>query len=304
MDKRMLFIFNPHAGKGKIRNKLADILDVFTKEGFLVTAYPTQGPGDVEKILKSFAGQTDRIVCSGGDGTLDETVSALMRLELDLPIGYLPSGSTNDFATSLHIPRDLKKAALVAATGTPHLVDIGSFNGDTFVYIAAFGAFTDVAYKTNQEMKNTLGYLAYMIEAGKQIFKIPSHHLQADIGGEKIEGDYAYGMVTNARSVGGMRNITGNRIDLQDGLFEVTLVHRPRNPLELSEVFATLLSEKGTSPLVETYKAGEVRLELDEAVPWTLDGEYGGEHSSVEIRNLHRHMQIYLDVEPRIETRI
>ena len=270
--KKLLFIYNPKSGKGKIRAKLSDILDVFARAGYDTIAHPTTAPGDGGRALTALAGEADRVVISGGDGTLDEAVSAMRKAEIDIPVGLIPTGSTNDFANSLRIPKDPVKAAEIAANGKPVPVDIGTFNSATFVYVAAFGLFTDVAYKTDQGMKNVFGHFAYLMEAGKRVFKIPKHKLRANLDGTKVEGIYSYGMITNAHSVGGVKNITGNLVDMSDGLFEVTLVRHPKNPIELSEIFTALLTEKGKSRLVETYKASEISVQSEEELSWTLDG--------------------------------
>lgn len=297
MNKKLLFIYNPRSGKGKIRSKLVDILDVFTKAGFDTIVHPTQSAGDAGQVIERLAGSVDRVICSGGDGTLDEVASAVMRMGQEIPVGYIPSGSTNDFAHSLNIPKNLVKAARSAAVGEVTSCDIGSLNGEIFVYVAAFGLFTDVAYKTNQTLKNVLGYFAYLLEAGKRIFKIPKYKVRAEADGRVIEDTFSYGMITNARSVGGIKNITGKHVDMRDGLLEVMLVHTPRNPIEFSEILTALLSGKGEkSKYVECFKASELHLTMNREVEWTLDGEYGGAHREVEIRALHNQLKFYLDV--------
>ena len=147
--KKLLFVFNPYSGKGQIKNKLLGIVDQFVKSGYEVTIYPTQAPQDAMELVKERAGEYELVVCSGGDGTLDETVTGMMKREHKIPIGYIPAGSTNDFASSLNIPKDMEQAARIAVEGRPFACDMGSFNGDFFVYIAAFGLFTDVSYATS-----------------------------------------------------------------------------------------------------------------------------------------------------------
>ena len=229
MKGRMLFIFNPRSGKGQIRNKLMDIIDVFVKGGYEVVVHPTQGVKDAEKMAKSMAEEVDLIVCSGGDGTLDEVVTGLMEIGANVPLGYIPAGSTNDFASSLEIPRDMVKAAQDIVDGHLFSVDVGSFNEDNFIYVAAFGMFTDVSYETSQDLKNILGHLAYVMEGAKRIFDVKTYHLCVEANGEVHEGDYIYGMITNSHSIGGFRNLVGNDVEMDDGLFEVTLIKKPKN---------------------------------------------------------------------------
>lgn len=281
--KRALFIVNPRSGKGLIKNYLLDIVDIFIKGGMDVTLYVTQKPQDAYETVKKRTGEFDLIACSGGDGTLDEVVTGMMESKQKCPIGYIPAGSTNDFASSLQLPMEMKEAASSIVANTPYLCDIGSFNGDYFVYIAAFGIFTDVSYQTNQDIKNVLGHLAYVLEGAKRIFNVQSYNLELEIGEEHIEGEFIYGMITNSESVGGFRNITGKNVRLDDGVFEVTLIKKPRNAIELQEIIASLLIREMDSKYILTYKAGHVWMKADRAIPWTLDGEFGGEHEEVDI---------------------
>ena len=170
----------------------------------------------------------DLVVCSGGDGTLDEVVSGLMEVDQRVPIGYIPAGSTNDFANSLSISKDMVQAAKDIIEGNLYSCDVGAFDNDSFVYIAAFGLFTDVSYETDQHMKNILGHLAYLLEGSKRIWNVPTYWIKVEANGETFEGEYIYGMVTNAKSVGGFKNLPGQDVRLDDGLFEVTLIKRPK----------------------------------------------------------------------------
>lgn len=206
--KRLLFIYNPHAGKELLKPKISDIVDIFVKAGYEVTIYPTQSYRDAYRKVKEYnSKEYELVVCSGGDGTIDEVVSGMMTRRDRDPVGYIPTGTTNDFANSLHIPKGLLKAADNAVNGVVFPCDIGRFNQDTFVYIAAFGLFTDVSYETDQAMKNVLGHLAYILEGAKRIFNVPSYRIKVCHGGEEIEGEFIYGMVTNSRSVGGFRSM-------------------------------------------------------------------------------------------------
>ncbi len=281
--KKLLFLFNPFSGKGLIKNKLLEIVDSFVKNGYEVTIHPTQRPQDAQEQVERYAGEYQLVVCSGGDGTLDEVVSGMMRRERKVPIGYIPSGSTNDFACSLKIPKSMTKAAQLAVSGIPFSCDIGNFNGEYFVYIAAFGLFTDVSYATSQEQKNRIGHIAYIIEGIKRIPVVQSYHLRISYADKEIAGDFVYGMITNSVSAGGFRNITGKNVKLNDGFFEVTLIQMPKSPLELNEIIASLTNLIDNTDLIYTFKTDCLKVEAEEEIAWTLDGEYGGKHKDVTI---------------------
>ncbi|MGI6070427.1 MAG: diacylglycerol/lipid kinase family protein [Blautia sp.] len=296
MSKRMMFILNPRAGKGLIKNKLLEIIDIFVKADYEVMVRPTQKAQDAYEQVVRYIDQVDMIVCSGGDGTLDEVVTGLVDSKLDKPIGYIPAGSTNDFANSLFIPKNMIKAARAIVDGELYRCDVGRLNDNTFAYIAAFGLFTDVAYETDQDLKNILGHVAYMLEGMKRLFDVKSYFITVEKeDGEILEGDFIYGMVTNSRSVGGFKNLTGKNVDMDDGYFEVTLIHRPKNPLELQEIMTSILMAEDNTGLIDTFKARTLVMHASEPVTWTLDGEYGGEHQDARIENLHQAMQIYVE---------
>lgn len=286
----ILFIVNPKSGKCLIKSQLLDIIDIFVKAHMKVEVYITQEPMDARRVTGEQAEKYDMIVCSGGDGTLDEVIGGMMGLlpQKRRPVGYIPAGSTNDYGKSLGLPKDMKEAAGCITQRQPFLCDVGEFNGNYFVYIAAFGAFTEVSYQTKQEVKNVLGHLAYVLEGAKRLFNLKSYHMKIQIGDEMIEDDFIYGMVTNSQSVGGFKNITGKNVLLDDGVFEVTLIRTPKNPLELQEILGAILLQEMDNKLIYARKASHVIFQAEEEIPWTLDGEVGGEHREVEVRN---HMQ-------------
>lgn len=295
--KKMIFIYNPNAGKGLLKPKLSDILDIFVKSGFEVTVYPTQSYRDAYKKVSKLKDEFELVVCSGGDGTLDEVVTGMMQRKNKIPIGYIPTGTTNDFANSLHIPKDILSAADVAVNGKVFSCDVGSFNDDIFVYIAAFGLFTDVSYQTKQNVKNVLGHLAYVLEGVKRLYNIPSYKIKVTHDDEVIEDEFVFGMVTNSRSVGGFRNMIGKKVVFDDGEFEVTLIKMPKNPIELQEIIASLLIEQINTKHMYTFKASQITFESVEEIPWTLDGEFGGEHDFVQINNKKQALQIVVGSE-------
>ena len=295
--KKMLFIYNPNSGMGLLKPKLSDVLDIFVKGGYEVTVYPTQKYHDAIRKMGEYEEQYDLVACSGGDGTLDEVVTGMMKREDKVPIGYIPAGTTNDFASSLHISKNMLEAADTVVNGVPFACDVGEFNEDYFVYIAAFGLFTDVSYETKQSMKNVLGHLAYILEGTKRIFNIPSYRIKVTHDGETIEDEFIYGMVTNSRSVGGFKGITGKNVVFDDGKFEVTLFKTPRNPMELNEILGALALRKINPKRMYSFKTNEVHFETEEEIPWTLDGEFGGVHEEVVVKDCQKALEIMVKPE-------
>lgn len=282
--KKMLFVYNPRAGKAKIRSNLLDIIDIFTKAGFEVTAYPTQARGDgIRAVKERRSGYYDIIVCSGGDGTLDEVVTGMMQCEQKIPIGYVPAGSTNDFANSLNIPKNMISAAQAIVDGRTFGCDIGVFNDDFFVYIAAFGLFTDVSYETRQDVKNVLGHMAYILEGMRRLSAVKAYKMKVESEEFSAEGEFLFGMITNSVSVGGFKRITGKYVQLDDGEFEVTLIKKPANPMELNLIMAALINRNINTDCMYCFKTATLRITSEEEIAWTLDGEFGGKHKEVDI---------------------
>ena len=290
----MLFVFNPKAGKGKIKMHLLDIVDIFSSHDYEIIIRSTQAPRDAYEKAKEYANSVDMIVCSGGDGTLDEVVTGIMEAESSVPIGYIPAGSTNDFANSLFMPKNMTKVAEMIMEEELYHCDIGRFNQKTFAYVAAFGLFTDVSYETDQDLKNVLGHVAYVLEGVKRLFDIKSYHMKVTSDEVQAEDDFIVGMITNSRSVGGFKNLTGKNVDMNDGLFEVTLIVHPKNPLQLQEIITALVMAEDNTDLIYSFKARKLTVEAEEEVAWTLDGEYGGSPRVVEIENLQQALNLCL----------
>lgn len=290
--KKLLFIFNPYSGKAQIKNKLLEIVDIMVKAGYEVTIYPTQARADALNLVQKRAKKYDLVVCSGGDGTLDEAVSGMMVSEKKVPLGYIPAGSTNDFANSLKIPKDMVKAAQAAVSGKKFACDVGKFNDSFFIYVAAFGIFTAVSYKTSQEWKNILGHAAYILEGAKSLHEITSYHMRVEYEDQVIEDEFIYGMITNSNSVGGFKNMTGKNVLLDDGKFEVTLIRKPKNLVELNEILASLSNMIDDTDAIYSFKSDCITFYAEEKVPWTLDGEYGGNPQEVKISNQQQALEI------------
>lgn len=288
----MLFIYNPRAGKAQIKSKLSAILEIFVKANYEVTIFPTTQRGDGYRLVKERSTGYDLVVCSGGDGTLDEIVTGMMETEEKIPIGYIPAGSTNDFGGSLQLPKNMCEAAELIVNGNNFACDIGSFNHDIFVYIAAFGLFTDVSYETKQDMKNVIGHMAYLLEGVLRVPSIHSYALKIVYDDKVIEDDFMFGMITNSVSVGGFKRITGKNVILDDGVFEVTLIKKPRNPLELNQIMTSLLNRSIDTECMYCFCASNIVIESKEEIAWTLDGEFGGNHTYIEIKNNNKAIQI------------
>ncbi len=294
MLKKLFFIYNPRAGKGKIRSRLADIIEIFCGGGYEVTVYATKGSGDATRVVRELDAGYDLLVCSGGDGTLDEVVTGMMGAAKKLPVGYIPAGSTNDFASSLGLPKSMTEAARVIVGGRKFPCDIGIFNEDIFVYIAAFGIFTDVSYETPQSYKNTLGHMAYILEGMKKLPSLRTYRLRVEYNGQAAEGEFLLGMITNSTSVGGFKNLTGKYVELNDGLFEIMLVRKPKNALELNQIITALVMENMDTECIVYGKADQIAVYSEEPLAWTLDGEYGGEHQSVRSVNSPHAVEILI----------
>lgn len=285
---RALFVYNPRAGKAMIRSKLSDILELLEQGGYETMVRPTTKRGDACDYVKNCSPETELVVCSGGDGTLDEVVTGMLASGRNIPIGYIPAGSTNDFGISLRLPKNMIRAAEIAVTGKDFPCDVGAFNEDVFVYIAAFGLFTEVSYETDQDMKNVLGHMAYLLEGVKRLSSIRSYPLRVRYDDQEVEDEFIFGMITNSVSVGGFKQITGKNVVLDDGVFEVTLIRRPGNPKELNAVVAALLNRDINAECMLYFRTGCLTIESRDPIAWTLDGEFGGNHEQVTIRNRHK----------------
>ena len=295
--KKIYFIYNPHAGKEQIGPKLNEIICILAEKENELTVVPTTGHLDAQNRIEHLQDGYDMVVCSGGDGTLDEVVTGMMKrpVEKRVPIGYIPAGTTNDFAKSLEIPRNMPEAAKAAMSGKPFACDIGTFNEDFFVYIASFGIFTEVSYSTKQEMKNVLGHMAYVLEGMKSLYNIKSYKMRVSSDEMEFEGDFLFGMITNSKSVGGFKGIVKGDVKFDDGVYEATFIKRPKNPLELQEILTSLLIEEIDTNYMYSFRTKKLVIEAEEAVSWTLDGEFGGEHHQVVIENNQKSVGIIVN---------
>lgn len=295
LRKKVLFVFNPVSGRSQIRMDLVDILVTLSGSNYTVTCFPTRFRGDARNIVRGRKEDYEYVICAGGDGTLDEVVTGMMenRDRPPVPIGYIPAGTTNDFASSLGIPSDMKEAAKIVTEGKVFSCDLGRFNDDMyFTYVAAFGIFTETSYETPQDLKNALGHLAYVLQGVMDLGKFRTYRFKVESEELSITDDFVFGMITNSKSVGGFPDITGSRVDMSDGLFEVTLIKMPKNLIELNDIAQYLNKTSDQSEMVYQFKTSHIVLESQKLVKWTKDGEYGGAFKRVELTNLHNELKI------------
>lgn len=296
--KKMAYIYNPHAGKGSVQNYLSDIIDVFTKADYEVTVIPTQYKHHCRDYIRHEGERFDLITVSGGDGTVNEAFEGLMSIgkEKRPALGYIPAGTTNDFASSCAIPTDPYEAAKIIAKGNTVQIDAGCFNNKNFAYIAAFGAFTYVAYDTSQQIKNIMGYGAYVLEGIKQFNKNKAYKMTVTTSDGTFEDEFIFGMVANSRSVGGLK-LKKLDVDISDGLFEVLLVKKITKPSDIGKIISDLKNKELNGEQFYFFKTDRITFSCCEEVAWTLDGEFGGNYLVSEIANKHKAIRIMVDTE-------
>lgn len=297
MKKRMLFFANPNAGHAEIRARLMDVLDIFTQGGYDVTVHPTAGPGEITELIADEGEKYDLITITGGDGTVNEAVGGLMRLDCPPPLGYLPDGTVNDVAATLGLPKNPLEAAAVVVNGREARIDLGQFNERWFAYVAAFGAFTGVAYATAQSDKRLLGRMAYLLRGVMSLGEIRPIHIRAASAERIIEDNVILGLVASATSVGGFRAKPNLGVSLDDGMSEVILVREIKTMTDLNAVAAAAIRQDFDGEFFHKFKTNRIEFEFDDEVPWTLDGEFGGNVRHAEIRNHRRALRIIIPPE-------
>lgn len=300
--KNLLLIVNLTAGQRRIYKKLADVVQIFYKNGYIPTVMPTQHQGHAAQLVKQYATQYDLVVCAGGDGTLSEAISGLMEGKIDLPLGYIPCGTTNDLASTLGLSADIDQAAADIVSGVATPLDVGMFNGRTFAYTASFGAFTRASYATPQTLKNTFGHLAYLLEGLKDLTNIRpiSAHIKADDA--EFDGKYVFGSISNSTSLGGILTFDKARVMLDDGKFELVLMESPQNAIEFSQLILNLTQRKFEPPIL-MLNAANIEITTVHPLDWTLDGEYLKGETTFSIRNLHTAVRIITPV-PKTDTAV
>ncbi len=291
--KKLLFIINPCAGQRKARRQMLEMTEIFNRAGYTVLVHVTSGAGDGEAAVLRYAGEVGRIVCCGGDGTFNEVASGVLKSGRRLPIGYIPAGSTNDFAASLGLSNDLRQAARDAAGGTPLRLDMGRFRDRYFSYVASFGMFTRTSYTTPQSMKNVLGHAAYILSSIQELSQLKSYPLRLELGdGTVIDDRFIFGAISNSTSVGGVLTLDTQQVDMADGSLELLLLRTPKSLLELSECVRALQQKTYNCAMLTFLKAQSLTVQAPEDMPWTLDGEQECGHDAVTIECLHHAIDV------------
>lgn len=285
--KKMLFVMNPYAGQRRANRYLADILSIFNRAGYRVESYMTGARGEATDIVRQYAPEMDLVACCGGDGTFNETVNGLLHSEVNIPVGYIPAGSTNDFAASLGLPTNILQAAETVVTGEPSALDVGKFGDRYFSYVASFGAFTRTSYATPQSVKNALGHAAYILGGISELSQLRTEHVKLQLDDEIVEDDFLFGAVSNSTSVGGVLSLDPKQVDLRDGKFEVLLLRSPRELGELSECIRAVQTAEYNCKMLTFTPASRITIWADAGMPWTLDGEMEPGHEEVTIENIH-----------------
>jgi len=294
MEKQLLLVINPCAGQRKANRVLPDILRIFWDAGYRCVTYVTAAAGDAARYVSAHACEFDRIVCIGGDGTLNETISGVLTSGADVPIGYIPAGTTNDYANSLSLSSDVLQAASDAVNGTPRRLDVGVFNGRYFTYTASCGAFTRASYSTPQSLKNTLGHVAYVLEGIKELSTLRPFRLRVETEERAIEDDFLFCAITNSTSVGGILKLGSDMVGLDDGKFEVMLIRNPATPMQLSSILHGITTMEVPNEMVRFFTAQRISVTSEEPMEWTLDGERADGGERTEMENLHAAVQIVL----------
>ena len=290
--KKMLFVMNPYAGTRKANRYLADMLSIFNRAGYAVITHMTAGPGDGAQVVEQMAPHVDLVVCCGGDGTFNEVINGVLRSGADTPIGYIPAGSTNDFASSLHLSTNVLQAARDIMEGQPRPYDVGQFGDRYFSYVASFGTFTRSSYATPQSVKNALGHTAYILEGIQELSQLRKTHVRLELDDGMVEDDFIFGAVSNSTSIGGILTLDPKQVDMRDGKFELLLVRAPQDLGEVSECLRALQTQKYNCRMVTFLSASQVRITASADMIWTLDGERGGGYEQVEVKMLHHALQL------------
>ena len=285
--KKMLFIMNPCSGQKRARRYLPDILQIFNRGGYDVITHMTSSQGDATRVAARLGGEVDLVVCCGGDGTFNETIAGLLTSGRRVPVGYIPAGSTNDFAASMKLPTNILEAARLVVEGEPVAYDVGKFGDRYFAYVASFGAFTRASYSTPQNVKNALGHTAYVLEGINELSQIRKEHIRMEIDGNVVEDDFLFGAVSNSTSVGGILTLDPTQVDMSDGLLEILLVRAPRSLMEIHECIQAVQSQKYSCAMITFCSGHRMKVYASEDMPWTLDGEREEGHAQVDIVNQH-----------------
>ena len=287
--KKLLLIVNPVSGKMKAKTTLLDVIKTLQANGYEVTVMLTEKRGHAVEMAKNAgADGFQEVVCFGGDGTLNETISGFMQSGCKLPLGYIPAGSTNDFASSMKLSSTPQIAAQTVAKGDVNLIDVGRFNNERyFTYVACFGAFTSSSYSVSQDIKNVLGHFAYVLGSIKEIGAIKSYNLTIEMDDITVSGEYIFVSATNSTSVAGIVKLRDELVDMGDGVFEVALVKKPKNLVELNKIITAITTSNFDNGQIEFYKSSKINITYDGKLDWSLDREHAESNGNISIENVH-----------------
>lgn len=297
--KKLLLILNPFAGQRKANRFLPDIIRLFHDFGYRCEIYITGASGDATRFIIESEEKYDMIVCAGGDGTLNESIAGVLTKGLTCPIGYIPCGTTNDYASSIGLSGDVLQAAQDIMEGMPRSFDIGCFNGRYFVYTATCGAFAKASYTTSQAAKNVLGHFAYVLEGVMDLTTIQPIRMRVETEETSFEDEFIFCSITNSTSVGGILKLDTQLVALNDGKFEVTLVKNPVNPAQLSTILYGLTTMDIPNEMVKFFSVSSLKITCDPPLEWTLDGEREAETAYAEVKNLHSVVKMVIPREAR-----
>ena len=292
--KKLLFIINPQAGQRRVNRFLPEIIRLFIEHDYHCETYVTGYGGDATHFISKCRCRYDLVVCAGGDGTLNETVAGMLTAKWTCPVGYIPCGTTNDYANTIGLSPDVLQAARDVVEGSPRTLDVGSFNGRYFIYTATCGAFAKASYSTPQAAKNVLGHVAYILEGMRDLTAIKPVHMRVTANELMLEDDFLFCSVTNSTSVGGILKLDSQLVALNDGRFEVTLVRNPTNPVQLGSIFVGLTTQSVPNDMIHFFSAKKISVEFDEPMEWTLDGEREEASRRVNMENLHSAVTIII----------
>ncbi|MCR4672437.1 MAG: diacylglycerol kinase family lipid kinase [Lachnospiraceae bacterium] len=295
MNQEVLFYINPNSGRQKIKGHVLNMLGEFSRRGYRNVVYVTSPDlAENNRFLRDADGEYEEIVCCGGDGTFSTVLSGIMDWEKKPVLGYIPTGSTNDFASGLGIPQDIEQAVQSILDGTPHVFDAGEIEGRYFSYVASFGAFTETSYSTPQDIKNVMGHSAYLIGALKDFALNDVYHIKAEADGRTYEDDYVFGAVMNAKSVGGVLKFDDAQVDLTDGLLEVMLVKQPRSLADLTAILNAVNFRDFTTPRISFFKTSTLKITSDRDLTWSVDGERLDTGKEPAVKCVHNAFSILL----------
>lgn len=292
--KKVFLVINPCSGKTKIKDSLLDVISILNDANLETQVAITRYHNHAIDLIKTLPPDIDCVICAGGDGTLNQIITGLIKYNKNLPVGYIPAGSTNDFATTYGLNNNIQKATLDITKREPHKIDIGKFSDETdsyFSYIASFGLFSAVSYETPQQVKNALGHAAYVFEGVRDLGNVRIYPVTVKLKDKIMKNEYIFGAVMNTTSIGGVVKLNAD-VDMSDGLFEVVLIKNPTTVNDMVDIFNGIANSDFSSDIFDFFKVSEIEFEFEEPMSWSLDGEKRESSLNVNIKNLNKKITI------------